>query len=206
VRSRSREVAKISRDGDLRHRRGDLDRRLLRLADQCGELVGHAVKARFERADFIRAVQLQTLREVARAHDVDDLQHLRHRRGDRAQQPVTGQHGGDGGDQQHHEQHDTGRLDRAADAFGGLVGVGLVVVHQLAHGNPAGFPDRRELCVEDTRGVLFRGRQSGHQRRLDRQVLRVLLPEVVEEVTVFLAEDGRAVIVEQLLQRLLCLD
>ncbi len=70
--------------GDLGDRGVDLDARLLHLADQPHELVGHPVEAVGELAEFVPALDLHALREIALAHHVHDLREVPERPADRA--------------------------------------------------------------------------------------------------------------------------
>ena len=113
VRSRSRDVAKISREVApisvvvaavsfavaccSRDVAAISATDVVTCSDDCcaratssGQLVGHPVEARLERAEFVAAAQVEAARQVAGAHHVVHLDEPRHRDGHRPVQQVAG--------------------------------------------------------------------------------------------------------------------
>ncbi|CAI8693677.1 hypothetical protein EMIT0111MI5_11052 [Burkholderia sp. IT-111MI5] len=115
---------------DLGDRRRHLQRRLLRARDELGQLVGHPVEARLERAEFVAAAQVEAARQVAGAHHVVHLDEPRHRHGDRTVQHVAEPERGQQHDRQRGREHDLGILHGFADQLRGLVGELAVFLHQ----------------------------------------------------------------------------
>ncbi|CBJ36081.1 hypothethical protein (plasmid) [Ralstonia solanacearum PSI07] len=191
----------LGRRRDLRHRRGHLQRRFLRLRNQARQLLGHAIEAFLQRAEFVGAVQVQPLRQIAGAHGVVHVHQPHHRHGHRPVQGVAQRQRRQQHDAQRHGQRDLGAQHRGADLPGRSIGhravVGDQLVDHVGHCIP-GWPRAQRGRLPGRLGSACQG-----QRLADlRHVLVDGGAEGTKTRPVILAEDGGFVVGRILVERL----
>src|SRR5439155_21346612 len=75
--------------GDLGDRRVDLDTGLLHVTDESHELVGHSIETVRHDPKFVMAFTIETARQIAGPHDIQDVDQPAERPGNRPKQQVA---------------------------------------------------------------------------------------------------------------------
>ncbi|MNX86909.1 hypothetical protein D3C86_1188110 [compost metagenome] len=199
-----RRLLLLGRGGDLGHRGRHLHGRTLRLADQAGQFVHHAVEALFDGVELIFASKLQPAGQVASARGFQGIHDGPHRVGDGAHQQHAADDGRGDGQRQRHQHADFGRSHGLLDADRRIVGLLLVFGHHPGQDVPAPV-ERGPQVGLDARLRADRIRLHGGRQDVGADPLVVLqfLLELLEHLPIVLAGDGGAVQVDMLFQQLI---